>query len=812
MKTQIHARVLCGTILAFVFSATCWAEYEDYVRHVSTDTTSTPSFSDNAAGKWQTNGVAEAEWPCAGKKFYVQGDVGVRNVLYTSNITVKADAKLTLTFAGDELVLAHNGRLQPLLKRADYAASNAFLRIPLLTILPGGDIYNANGSAAGVEGVCNVKGTSSNPSVWYVYVPSGNSFAYCNLDFVGESSSVFYFRDQGKNAASYETCFMYGGDASRFFGTIRVKDPYARLVDNTATGMSFPGTLSLSGDAMFRIRGGRTSTIANLQGGGIIDLAYSNGSSGRLVVTNSFTGGDAPVPLRFSHEFSADAETIALVTFENGASESLSDETFDLSIEGASMSETALVGSPYAWKPNVTFTVTNAADGLSRTLAASHRKFVWLDMPDGSEDGSCFLAANASHWSDDSEISPENDYYISSKGAYAPSGKASFSGHSLSVCGPSALNFRGSSELTVPDFRWIPNSGTSGYQIQCWNGSSTVSGKVTIIDVPGNTFRIQMWNGTASDDRRFTIAAELAGFGTLNLTSLATSASDTRARYALTGLNTNFSGRVHVTHAAFGGANAATYEAAPDTYCVTVLISDSRNLGGPLAAFDHEAIVLGNHSLLKVAGSPVFDDPTRGWSIKDVGRIHVEAGQTVTMTNMQITYSGEFRKEGDGTLRLGGTARFTEAASETPLAGTNVLSIAGGAIMPMDTTCCDGLAVKFAAGTKLLLDASVTGDLKSYGLYDVKWNSPIAVADGAALPVELVLPEGFDTQSCHQFGICTISPTAAASMGVDDFAVAHVKGMRSKVSRVENLDASDNVVSVTFACNLVPAGFTMTIR
>ena len=90
--------------------------------------------------------------------------------------------------------------------------------------------------------------------------------------------------------------------------------------------------------------------------------------------------------------------------------------------------------------------------------------------------------------------------------------------------------------------------------------------------------------------------------------------------------------------------------------------------------------------------------------------------------------------------------------------------------------------------------------------------SAIAVADGAALPVELVLPEGFDTQSCHQFGICTISPTAAASMSVDDFAVAHVKGMRAKVSRVENLDASDNVVSVTFACNLAPVGFTMTIR
>ena len=94
----------------------------------------------------------------------------------------------------------------------------------------------------------------------------------------------------------------------------------------------------------------------------------------------------------------------------------------------------------------------------------------------------------------------------------------------------------------------------------------------------------------------------------------------------------------------------------------------------------------------------------------------------------------------------------------------------------------------------------------------MKWDSPIAVAGGAALPVELVLPEGFDNQSFQQFGICTVSPTAAASMDVDDFTVARIKGMRAKVSKVENRDGSDNVVSVTFACNLVPAGCVMTIR
>ena len=817
-KKKINTGVLCGMTATFaIFSAPMALfaadDYSDYVWHVETDTTATPSFHDNTPGRWQTNGVAEAEWPCAGRKFYVQGSTtSTHHVLYTSNITVAAGSSLTYTFAGDELVLANKARLQPLLKRASYSASNAFLHIPLLTILPGGNIYNANAAAAGVEGVCNVKGTSSNPSEWYVYVDNGNAWAYCNLDFVGESSAVFYFRDQGKKNAANETCFMYGGDASKFYGTIRVKDPYARLVDNTATGMSFPGTLSLSGGALFRITGGRTSTIGNLQdAGGIIDLAYSKGSSGRLVVTNSFAGS-SPIPLRFAHAFSADAETIPLATFENGASDSLSADTFDLSIEGISVGEATLAGSPYAWKPNVIFAVTNAADGHSRTLVASHRKFVWhKEGSDSTEAGSCLLPANASRWSDGDEISEENDYFILGATAYVPTGATTFGGASLTIGGgPSGSStsfyIRNDNHVTVPDFRWV-----AGASIMAYNGSSSVSGKVTVVEVPDASFSIKAWNG-GDDKNSFTIASELLGSGTLDLVPYASAASDTRAFYVITGLNTNFAGRIRLYHDPFTGSGKDKFNAAPDTYCVTLTVSDARNLGGPLPAFDVSGFMLAEHSLLRVKGSPVFNEATRGWSVKNVGRISVEAGQTVTMTNMQITYSGEFRKEGAGTLKLGGTARFTAEAVETPLEGTNVLAIAAGALTPADATGCDGLAVTFAAGTKLVLDASATGDLKTYGLYDVKWDAPITVANGAALPVEFDLPDDFDAKTCHRFGICTVSPTAAQSLDVDDFAVAGVKGMKTRVSKVDNLDSSDNVVSVTFACDLSPASFIMSIR
>ena len=815
MKEKFSSRILRGIAVAIAMTATPAAsfaadDYSDYVQHVGTDGTTTPSFHDNASGHWQTNGVAEAEWPCAGQKFYVQGSsTSTHNILYTSNVTVAAGTSLTYTFAGDELVLANRARLQPLLKRNAYNVSNAFLRVPLLTLLPGGNIYNANAAAAGVEGVCNVKGTSSTPSEWYVHVVNGSVWAYCNLDLVGENSSVFYFRDQGKNNSSNETRFMYGGDASRFYGTIRIKDPFARLVDNTARGMSFPGTLSISGDAIFKIPAGKSSVIGTLQtDGGILSLDSSGGSSGRILVTNSFAGGSSPMKLLFPFRFSTDAETVEMATFANGAAQSLSDETFDISIDGISISETTFADCPYAWKSKVKFAVTNAADGLSRTLAASHRKFVWLNVvSDSSEAGSCLLPANKSHWSDGDEISPENDYFIIGRIAYVPAGSSTFGGASLTVGGSSASFYiRNGNHVTVPDFRWVADAS-----ILTYNGSSSVSGKVTVVEVPDASFSIKAWNG-GDDKNSFTIASELFGSGTLDLVSFPSAASDTRSFYVITGLNTNFDGRIRLYHNPFTGTDKDKFNAAPDTYCVTLTISDARNLGGPLADFDASGIMLASHSLLRTRGSLTFSEPTRGWYIEDVGRIKVEAGEMLTITNTQITYSGEFRKEGAGTLKLGGTAKFTDEALDTPLEGTNVLAIAAGALTPADVTGCDGLAVAFAAGTKLVLDASVEGDLKTYGLYDVKWDAPITVAGGAALPVEFALPEGFDKKACHRFGICTVSPTAAQSLDVDDFAVAGIKGMRTRVSKVDNLDSSDNVVSVTFACDLSPDSFVMSLR
>ena len=791
--------VCACTLLAVVPYALNAAAYDDYVQlRVSDEGGVSSSFVDNDAGHWQKKDgdgtfVVEAEGPHPGEKYYVPS----KNILMTPSGTGAAGNPFELEFEGDELAVA--GRLWWVPQRSSTSADDATVTIGNLVLLPGGYIYIANGKSAALGGVCTVKGTSSNPSYWRVGKTGGNPLIHAALK--GDSTSVFRFYSHD---ASFTGKLTYDGDASAFFGTLRVDAPLLQLIVRTPGGLDFPGTIELKNGATLNVPRGHTARIGNLvsDNGSVVLLNSDNSALARIVATNDVSASGGSIAIN-PGVFYVEAETRPLVTLTPDAPGTLSVDDFVLT-NWTAAAATKLSDSPNAL--NLTLVVENGADG-SRTLAASHRKIVYNNAAEGNASQSCFLPENASHWSDGGPISPENDYYVGvAKAAYTPSGTVVFDGGSLTVCGENELCFNASCNLTVADFRWVANDVVKN-KIATWGSQFTVFGKVTVVEVPGGTFRIDGWNSST-----FTIASELEGGGTLGLTSNAAASKDTRSFYALTGLNTNFAGRIHVFHDAFTGTNKDTFNQHPDEYCVTLTVSDSRNLGGPLKAFAADGILLANHSLLKATGSLTFSEPTRGWSICDVGRVEVTEGETLAITNTQITYAGEFRKEGAGTLKLGGTARFTEDALETPIAGTNVLAIAEGALMPADTTGCDGLAITFAAGTKLLLDASATGDLKTHGLYDVKWDTPITVADGAALPVAFALPEGFDSRTACRFGICTMNTTAAGTMDADDFAVKAPSGMKAVVSKVENRDSGDNVVSCTFACDLVPCGFIISVR
>ena len=795
------ASILLGAVVACAFSVALAGDYDDYVQLSGDDTSSSSSFFENTAGRWMKNGVVEAEGPHAGEKYYVPAN----RVLTTSNVTAKAESPITYVFGGDELVVKH--RLWIILKRNNSVTwgDDAVLRVGNLVLLSGGHIYNSANYPAVLEGVCTIKGTSSSPSQWFSAVNDARPI--CRATFVGESGSCFRF----VNNKSTLVIFRYDGDASAFFGTMRVSDANTQLYvlkkhGSDESGFNFPGTVQLSNGAFLRVEAGETATIGNLDSdGGALTIGVNNGSSlyATLVVTNAITTHGKTIPVSYSRYCAADAETFAPIMLAAGASGTLSADDFSFTLD-TPLSSTSLNGCPEALYENLNYAVV-PGEGGEQMLTVSHRKIVYLDENDGSKEGSFMLDENASHWSDDSIISPQNDYYVgcgknsagNSISGYFPKGTHTFNGATLTICGNGSVWGRTSFNLTVPDFRWVPNS-TGGSQIQ-FDNLCTISGRLRIVDVPGKSFRVEGWNG-----KTMTVASEIDGAGTLDLASY--NANSPIANYVFTGLNTNFTGRIRLYH------KTLTKAEDNDQNCVTLTVSDQRNLGGACPAFVQDALSLAMHSRLKVSGSVTFDEPTRGWFVGDIGRIDVASGETATVTNKQITYAGEFRKEGAGALRLGGTAKFTAEALDTPLEGTNVLKIAAGTLTPADTTCCDGLAITFATGSKLVLDAAATGDLKTYGLYDVKWDAPITVEGGVPLPVEFDLPDGFNKTIASSYGICTVNPTAAASLDVDDFDVAKVNGMKAIVRKVENRDGEDNVVSVTFACDLEPVGLILICR
>ena len=800
-------RLIMSAIVVSIVAVTASAadEYDSYVWLSSSDSATSSSFFNNDNKRWVKKDhsgafVAETQGPHAGEKYYIPGS----KILTTPNATGSANSPIEYVFAGDELVVAH--RLQLILKRGsgDLSSDYANVKIDNLVLLPNGHIYSASDTPASVSGRCTVKGTKGDPSSWFHGNQNGAT-VILKSKLCGENNSVFKVRYNSPGKVTLK----YLGDASEFYGTMLLDSAYAQLTAATPGGFVFPGTVEMGSGAVFNIPAGNTATVGNLDSdGGVLSIGADNANSlyAKLTVTNSIYLHQKKMTIRYPRAFEMAAEKCELLRVSPDSPATISEKDFQLS--DCTVSADPLAACVDSWMPNLSLSVEETEDG-SRVLYASHRKSVYYDAIDGEGAASAFFPANSACWSDDSEISPENDYYING-GCYAPNGTYAFGGASLTICETGMINFNKNVQFTVPDFRWVA-SPNGGMQIKAWNVSSGVRGKVTLPKVEGKRFSVQMWNGGDSK-YCFTIASDLYGEGTLGFTSRVDVKNDARAFYRLSGKNSNFAGCIHLFRNAFSGSNKEVFEANPDKYCVTLSVSDSEGLGGAMPAFNQSALLLANHSLLKTEGSLVFDEPTRGWSINGIGRVHVDAGETLVVTNKQITYSGEFRKEGEGLLKLGGTARFTDAALETPLEGTNVLSVAAGSVMPTDVTAFDGLEVRFAAGAKLVLNPLQGGDISKYGMYNVKWDNPVVVAGDAALPVHLSLPENFDKEVKYSFGVITVNPTAAADIDVNDIAVKAPKGTKASVSKEENVDENGVVTSVTYVCTLSRAAFVMVIR
>lgn len=234
---------------------------------------------------------------------------------------------------------------------------------------------------------------------------------------------------------------------------------------------------------------------------------------------------------------------------------------------------------------------------------------------------------------------------------------------------------------------------------------------------------------------------EVSGSGTISCQGNNRGSGNPGGYYRLTGLNTNYSGKVRLTMEHVDGRSISFEETESTMRFNSLCVSDSRNLGGAMFPADPKGIVVENMGRIQALETTEFNEPTRGFYIGWVGRIDVAPGKTMTLRN-PIAVNGTLWKENAGCLALGNeTLRFGSSALDElppPDSTNHMFMVAGGSVKPLTAGCMDGLDVVISNDTRFVFDLYPQDEsLRKYGIRNVKTDAPFACGAGTdAIRVE----------------------------------------------------------------------------
>ena len=225
------------------------------------------------------------------------------------------------------------------------------------------------------------------------------------------------------------------------------------------------------------------------------------------------------------------------------------------------------------------------------------------------------------------------------------------------------------------------------------------------------------------------------------------------------------------------------------------------------------AVSVKHCQILSVTNDVAFTEQSRGLFIDGCARFNVASGKTLTLAQ-PLTFAGKLRKESAGTLALGGTVAFTADRLSDPdgLDGTNVLEMVAGALKPLSKTAVDGLAITFTNGTFLALDiAPPNADMAQYGLYNVKADTPVALADGmSTLPVTFNTDGIAEPAPVYELALVTVKDRTLATALKGRLSVT--KPWQNYVAELSLRDNPDDGNSCTIVARIRPAGLTVIFR
>ena len=429
--------------------------------------------------------------------------------------------------------------------------------------------------------------------------------------------------------------------------------------------------------------------------------------------------------------------------------------------------------------PTVTNMVVKVEDGM-QTLCLYPRDIVRMV----AEEKSKHVGSVASCWSDGQVAHAGADYLINYSGTRV-GGKFPLD---AAVCIDKMIV---TSRIESDDLRVAP------VQFQSYGGL-TWKGHARLVQAD-SFMNVLVYSADYAD---FPLSVELSGPGSLYL-QYRGAKNDTLlgGNVYLTGLNTNWTGKLLLACQGYANptASAADYRYDDGDHNETLVIEDERNLGGRLPEFAYDALRIRDWNVLAVTNDVTLSaEMNRGIYFDAQARVNVAAQKTLAV-NWPVTYNGQVRKEGEGTLAVGVTPKFGIAQRDTPEAGENKFDVLAGGVQPLSATAFDGLAVAFSNQTAIVLAADATdADLVSLGMKNTTWATPFTWPETGTVDVKFTLQDsdGWATFPKTQLGVLTVTDEATARAAlVKLHGVNPQKNLGVKLTVRANADGTATVVA-----------------
>ena len=659
-------------------------------------------------------------------------------------------------------------------------------------------------SQVGISGRIVIEGTESRPSLFSKGHPQGFAEVAISADFVSdESSSCMRFITTGTAVAGValpDYTWLMTGDWSDYDGTVIIGTESS--LEWRGSNASVPGTVQV-------------------EGGGYLTIGMNAVSIGTLTMEDdailrvrSLNRGEDTVPATIANALELGNVRVMIDGSSYALGLNVSIPLFKLSaaavVQGFDLTGLVLDDSGFRtglFPSQVEFKVeddTEVVGGkiVRLVIGDNGADFYIMNVQNGTgEAESAFKAGNENYWVDSRVPQQDSTGYLLSQKSICWAGDKAFYYTNMTMVSSAGYIYVQCTELGFESIHLAGGGSLSSYDgsaVKNVYGDLFVETDSRYLVYADKTVNL---HGALHGNRDFVISTPTPHLRPIGF-------------MGLYGDNSDFHGAISVTAKSDDRDPSTTnwndyrYPLTWKSRYFTLTITNENALGG---AYVGDAAWKSFHvncaALVKVVDDVRFVEPTRGMFVDGEGQIYVATGKRFAI-GVPLTMGGTLSKSGPGELELCGEARFIDGDPLTePLAGTNVLSVAG----PLRISSVDainGMSITLKSDATLRMDLHPQGaGMMDTGFKMTRWATPFTVntSDGQ-IPIAFDdgVPSIDDSIAEYRLPICTVAAADADSI---HFALPKITGRKLSIEKRSNADGS-----VTIIATYVRRGFCLYFR